>query len=676
MIDLKNNLTRKFLSLPEALLNQNPQLEAAFCHAISTSSERAWLRIFNDFHAAFFNVYSLLGSFAYILYAARSWPTILPWLSVALLGIAVGHLIVFWRRVWRVLEFGRDFAEGQKAAAEYTYHIVRDWPLIRSNRLEDATNERSSALRFAYNNHDFWMWLHTVRTDRVMSLIVEVVIVAGWLWGYELTKYIQPGQLISLLGALSSFNSSWTAFFALVRNCARYSFDVEEVAELMNLGIDPPGAQSREQPTVGGGSRDVGEAWHRLDALSAAINAGSATDDGRKQMLAFYVSAPSYGADVARGEPCFDNLRIEGLPKCPMQGSFLPSGLTGLRVGASVQGSGTVFEAQAAATFLHLLAGTLLPTSGQIFTVPMLTVRIVDRPVAAIGSLLGNLLFGAHGRGEPLERARLLRNEEGLWRLCRRVGMSDVLLGTRFEPGWSSVSVSGRLVPPPVGDLYKLSLVSALLHQPDVLLVAGAWSVADSAHLIRTLRSFLDGSIDALLSASGSDSLEALEALDDKAEATALHGAAESTQRASSRLQMRTVMWSADDHVLAACLRGEDRVLTLESPQLTRLTNATEAFAGTTAEAAGMALLGSGDGTTVRDRVQVGGSTEAASLALDRARSSQLQQPRPAWLAADDDHPVVLQGNDQIAPPLPVATRGGGERRGGGAGTALVNQVE
>jgi len=209
---------------------------------------------------------------------------------------------------------------------------------------------------------------------------------------------------------------------------------------------------------------------------------------------------------------------------------------------------------------LKLFAGTLTPDHGVAMALPMLGVALVQlEPEALHGTLMHNLLFGT-GRerlseewaGPSIQIAEQSARPDHssvvhrqLWTLCQRCGLSAGLIGTRHTPAWGDAIVESRRnsYRVHVADLARIALVRAVLTQPDVLLLHGIgslWSLPQQQALVQTVRSFVDGSLDA--------DLGALRAF--------LGGSSH------SRRTPRTVLWS---HPNTELLSVNDLMLMLES---------------------------------------------------------------------------------------------------------------
>jgi len=85
-------------------------------------------------------------------------------------------------------------------------------------------------------------------------------------------------------------------------------------------------------------------------------------------------------------------------------------------------------------------------------------------------------------------------SERQLWNLCKYVGVSDCLIGSTFQEGWTKLSLNAVepwLLP---RDFTKVSLARALLQRPDVLMlhsVGDGWSAPEQQRLVRVAREFL-----------------------------------------------------------------------------------------------------------------------------------------------------------------------------------------
>ena len=207
---------------------------------------------------------------------------------------------------------------------------------------------------------------------------------------------------------------------------------------------------------------------------------------------------------------------------------------------------------------LQLLGGWMLPDSGVARVLPSLRVALVcgvnvDKALFQ-GSLQDNLTYGI---AWPVD-------DDALWQLCRRCGLSEQTIGASSMPGWAEAKPFDPVVitsPFTLSDNGIIVLVRALLQQPDVLLlhcVGELWGPTQQVHLIGVVRAFLDGSLPLLMKGGSS--------------------------RASER--PRTVLWAASDSLLIAAMKREtadaphlaDKLITLESSSVATLAAPDEVF--------------------------------------------------------------------------------------------------
>ena len=206
---------------------------------------------------------------------------------------------------------------------------------------------------------------------------------------------------------------------------------------------------------------------------------------------------------------------------------------------------------------LQLLGGWMLPDSGIARVLPSLGVALVSgvniQKALFKGSLQDNLTYGI---AWPVE-------DDALWQLCRRCGLSEQTIGAGSAPGWAEAKPFDPMVipsPSTLSDNCIIVLVRALLQKPDVLLlhcVGELWGTAQQAHLIRVVRAYLDGSL-------------------------------ELTKFGSSRAieRPRTVLWAASDSLLISAMKREtagvprpaDKLITLESNSVATLSKPDEVF--------------------------------------------------------------------------------------------------
>jgi len=270
------------------------------------------------------------------------------------------------------------------------------------------------------------------------------------------------------------------------------------------------------------------------------------------------IQALSYTS--ARNGKLFDGLRITDTtqPDNPAILEWLPSGgIVGLRASSIMADAPGVELA-----LLQLLAGMLTPQKGLAFFAPGLRVQLVSQsPEMIEGSLLELLLYGvvpaaAVKDGKVAANfASAVPDLQTIWELCRHVGVQPTIIGAVYSSDWAARSVSNAERWMPLEDRGKLTLVRALLHCPDALLlyrIGDLWNIPEQRKLIGIVRSFVDGSLDKLT-------------------------------RPLSRhkwCRPRSVIWSTLDPILWSALDGPgDFTLTLESPSSATLSRKDTAFA-------------------------------------------------------------------------------------------------
>lgn len=188
-----------------------------------------------------------------------------------------------------------------------------------------------------------------------------------------------------------------------------------------------------------------------------------------------------------------------------------------------------------------------------------------DAPTAMFtGSLWENLLYGDVTAKQWRHHATQQEpDEEAVWELCNRAGISQVLIGERFEPGWAAQQPSWLHIDD--SDKVLVSLVRALLLRPDVLLLhrlADDWPMQRQYELVQLVRLFLEGSLDCL---------------------THAHLEKEQERSCNSGFERRSALLCCTDPTLCVALEPDDLVLTLESRCLATLQHKKDALPDTKA---------------------------------------------------------------------------------------------
>ena len=106
-------------------------------------------------------------------------------------------------------------------------------------------------------------------------------------------------------------------------------------------------------------------------------------------------------------------------------------------------------------SLLQLLAGEIAPTSGLVYVPPgYRTCRVPAQPLMFDGTLMYNLRLS----GPPC-------SEMTIWRVCRRLGMSEAMIGNpSFDVGANGCRI-------PLSDVAVVALARALLSQCDFLYI-------------------------------------------------------------------------------------------------------------------------------------------------------------------------------------------------------------
>jgi len=211
------------------------------------------------------------------------------------------------------------------------------------------------------------------------------------------------------------------------------------------------------------------------------------------------------------------------------------------------------------ANYLPGIKVELVSVQVELLSVTMLTVLLYGQvPEGAIqgGELRRNPANSEGDWGVPIP------SEQQLWDLCKYVGVSDCLVGSTFQKGWTKLplnTVETWLIP---SDLTKVSLARALLQRPDVLMlhsVGDGWSAPEQQRLVLVAREFL--------SQEGSE-LHRL---------TTMHMPPEHAH--IGRNDTRTILWRSQGagesgSWLEGVLSTSDRRLTLISPSHAELSQA------------------------------------------------------------------------------------------------------
>jgi len=161
---------------------------------------------------------------------------------------------------------------------------------------------------------------------------------------------------------------------------------------------------------------------------------------------------------------------------------------------------------------LNLLHGRLKPDHGTALCL-LRTALVGPRPTLIPNvSFIENLIGGLPEERIPKGEKQL----EGLWNLCRRVGMSETLIGREDADGgipedhddWHAQLK--KMLPNEDllshSDLLRINLVRALFKQPTMLLLHRIGYKEQLLALMPILREYLEGKFDALL--NGDDELQ------------------------------------------------------------------------------------------------------------------------------------------------------------------------
>ena len=213
-------------------------------------------------------------------------------------------------------------------------------------------------------------------------------------------------------------------------------------------------------------------------------------------------------------------------------------------------------DKRAAFALMQMLRGRERPNRG--FARCMLDAELVEgTPQLISASLFDNLVQGA---ACPISGR--LPSRQAVWALCRRVGMSEALIGRTHDEllGWELTPLSSKLHSG-VGvsdteDLVLASMVRALFERPEALLlyrVGDGWALQRQRQLFDVLRSYIDGSLMELTHAH----------IDTEGSISTTT----SRRRSKSRQSRRSVIVCAADVVLSQMLTEGDVVLSIDSPR-------------------------------------------------------------------------------------------------------------
>ena len=272
------------------------------------------------------------------------------------------------------------------------------------------------------------------------------------------------------------------------------------------------------------------------------------------------------------------------VPECFGPFCFPPNKLIGLR-------SHTQHAKLSELAVLQMLNGGFPPQSGTA-SCTRKSELVGQMPVVFTGTLLENLTYSCHfGSARSNQTATASKevpvefDESGkltpeadryVWELCRKIGISPVLIGDDYEAGngWGDQQLNAEMQALSVidrEDASKIEVVRALLARPDALLlhrVSDAWPVAEQKQLVHVLREYMSQGV-------GTRSPpHAVPPPPPAACASPPHVQKDATTRAACALTLagaalafsgRSVMLCTDDTALALSLRSDDLLLTIQS---------------------------------------------------------------------------------------------------------------
>jgi len=275
--------------------------------------------------------------------------------------------------------------------------------------------------------------------------------------------------------------------------------------------------------------------------------------------------------------PIFEGLSVRDLTDASVDSNAqlapmrLPAGrIIALRAASALcfaEGRDLSSEARTAELALINLLGGRATAQGGVACCVLRAALVTagDTPMAMFtGTLWENLLYGDVTAKQWRHHATQQEpDEEAVWELCNRAGISHALIGECFEPRWAAQQPSWLHIDD--SDKVLVSLVRTLLSRPDVLLLhrlADDWPMQRQYDLMQLVRVFLDGSLDSL---------------------THAHLKEQREHSCSSGFERRSALLCCTDPTLCVALEPADLVLTLESRCLATLQRKKDALPDTKA---------------------------------------------------------------------------------------------
>lgn len=549
---LQMALIRKYLSLDPVDLEDIPEVEERFREAISTTAVDLSNKAFIQAHNVIYNVFGVIFSTAYLWWqvygvqpiggtvtdsiqiGVHTWGSTLGLLvfMVVILAFFITRAKTNWR-MWKK-EYEADIALQQGL----TFILARATMVKRTEREEDVLAGLYKSI-----TDSLWgvygLWLHQYVTTWWLNAVYYLVLYGLWAVGPMLiSSGGTVGQLLALLDVISVLFNSVISLLGNITQLYTSGMMVLEVAGLLNYETRAVKQLKAKESKQHAQTADGDEPLH-IGGKEFAVQLQDATIGPKGEapilkMLNIY-APPEDLTTLQRGA-----IDVGALVKLP---PFIPAG--GI-IAVSTPGG----EDRSARMLLSLFAGVAQPDSGVAQCLSPLAAELVTNSEDGIdvmrSSLQRNLTYAL-----SKEAAHAL-SDKALWELCRRCGMSKMLLGgDEYKAGWAR-----KVIKPHshrhFDDLGKILIVRALLQRPDVLIldhVSTLWSLEHGAELGVLMRQFIDGTLDDCLGR---------------------------TRAASST--KRSVLWCTSDAAYEAFLRPSlvdgDLELTIHSASVATLTYA------------------------------------------------------------------------------------------------------
>jgi len=279
------------------------------------------------------------------------------------------------------------------------------------------SNKQAYAATY-YQVQTDWMarGIHTVFT-------IAAFVIAGKM---AIDHTIETGEFVALILTVFKFDVQMRAFFWAISDMANGYASVKKMSDLLNV-------RTRREALYKARKR-------RHELLSAHIAEDFPEGCGH--------SFDKNNISIVQAVAVYEGNEFTGQKKIgPVSMTIEPSQVISVTAGHNMGKN----------TFLKLIARMVLPSEGFVWYAENLRTRYIsEKPMLFNRSLMFNLTFGNFQK----------HSEEDIWELCKRLGLSDELIGKGnmvVGNGGSMLSLSNRIL---------ICIARALLSSVDLLLLA------------------------------------------------------------------------------------------------------------------------------------------------------------------------------------------------------------